>query len=268
NNAADSAATEVCDEEREKTLEFAEELTEKGSVFLKENDFAEAVDCFSRALEIRVAHYGELDAECINAYYRYGLALLAKAQAEADPLGNMPLSDADGDADEDESDLDMAWKMLDIARVITDKQSTETMEKVDILCSLAEVSLEREDIESSLSDYKNALSILERLVEPDSRRTAELNFRICICLETGCQPKEAIPYCQKALLICKARMERLSNEIKGASGSATSSSASDKEVEIGDLAGLAEDLEKKLEDLKQQAENPKQVLAELMGMVS
>jgi len=114
------------------------------------------------------------------------------------------LSDADGDADEDESDLDMAWKMLDIARVITDKQSTETMEKVDILCSLAEVSLERgifssfhlcivlfshvsywlvlssvvyyaEDIESSLSDYKNALSILERLVEPDSRRTAELN---------------------------------------------------------------------------------------------
>jgi hypothetical protein len=84
------------------------------------------------------------------------------------------LSDADGDADEDESDLDMAWKMLDIARVITDKQSTETMEKVDILCSLAEVSLEREDIESSLSDYKNALSILERLVEPDSRRTAEL----------------------------------------------------------------------------------------------
>lgn len=53
NNAADSAATLVSDEEREKTLEFAEELTEKGSVFLKENDFSEAVDCFSRALEIR-----------------------------------------------------------------------------------------------------------------------------------------------------------------------------------------------------------------------
>lgn len=53
NNAAESAATDVLDEEREKTLEFAEELTEKGSMFLKENDFAEAVDCFSRALEIR-----------------------------------------------------------------------------------------------------------------------------------------------------------------------------------------------------------------------
>lgn len=54
NNAAESAVTDVVsEEEREKTLEFADELTEKGSVFLKEMDFAEAVDCFSRALEIR-----------------------------------------------------------------------------------------------------------------------------------------------------------------------------------------------------------------------
>lgn len=116
NNAAESAVTDVVSEEdREKTLEFADELTEKGSVFLKEMDFAEAVDCFSRALEIRyrfenyasrfgseiqmrvfvwyefrVAHYGELAAECVNAYYKYGSALLEKAQAEADPLGNMP----------------------------------------------------------------------------------------------------------------------------------------------------------------------------------
>lgn len=345
NASAESGVTDavLSEEEREKTLEFADELAEKGSVFLKEMDFAEAVDCFSRALEIRVAHYGELAAECVNAYYKYGSALLEKAQAEADPLGNMPKKEgetqqqessddkntangdsvvssdperqgsssgaqegsggqeqgddgedsqeddlSDADADEDESDLDMAWKMLDIARAITDKQSTDTMEKVDILCTLAEISLEREDIETSLSDYKNALSILERLVEPDSRRTAELNFLICVCLETGCQPKEAIPYCLKALLICKARMERLTNEVKGPSISATSStvseieegiqqssnvpyidkSSSDKEAEIRVLSGLAEDLEKKLEELKQQAENPKQRLAELMGMAS
>lgn len=31
-----------------------------------------------------------------------------------------------------------------------------------------------EDIETSLSDYLRALDILERLVEPDSRRIAEL----------------------------------------------------------------------------------------------
>lgn len=50
-NAEESAVTD--EEEREKTIELADELTQKGSVFLKESDFAEAVDCFSRALEIR-----------------------------------------------------------------------------------------------------------------------------------------------------------------------------------------------------------------------
>lgn len=42
---------------------------------------------------VRVEHYGELASECVNAYYKYGTALLEKAQAEADPLGNMPKKD-------------------------------------------------------------------------------------------------------------------------------------------------------------------------------
>lgn len=54
-------------------------------------------------------------------------------------------SDAEdiAEADEDESDLDLAWKMLDIARAIVEKHFGDTMEKVDILSALAEVALER-----------------------------------------------------------------------------------------------------------------------------
>ena len=54
-------------------------------------------------------------------------------------------SDAEdlAEADEDESDLDLAWKMLDVARAIVVKHSGDTMEKVDILSALAEVALER-----------------------------------------------------------------------------------------------------------------------------
>jgi len=48
-----------------------------------------------------------------------------------------------GEAEEDESDLDLAWKMLDLARVISEKHSRETMDMVDVLSALAEVSLER-----------------------------------------------------------------------------------------------------------------------------
>ena len=42
------------DPDREKSLEYADQLMEKGSKAVKEGDFAEATDCFSRALEIRL----------------------------------------------------------------------------------------------------------------------------------------------------------------------------------------------------------------------
>ncbi|GAB2279697.1 hypothetical protein Dimus_014339 [Dionaea muscipula] len=338
----------------QKPLELSDELTEKGSVALKDRDFAEATECFSRALEIRVAHYGELAPECVDAYYKYGCALLYKAQEEADPLATMPKkdagsqkdsdkdvsakidvrgessiasvssdaeqdksakepegavddcsgeknegddhddededeeSDADdlGEADEDESDLDLAWKMLDLARAIAEKQSSDTMQKVDILSALAEVALEREDIETSLSDYLKALSILERIVEPDHRYVAELNFRICLCLEFGSKAQEAIPYCQKAISVCKTRMQRLIDEMKSSCGSKSSSvsevncdlnhsslsslsgnSGSDKQEEIDTLSDLAGELEKKLEDLQQLVSNPTSILSDILGMM-
>lgn len=86
-----------------------------------------------------------------------------------------------------------------------------------------------------------------------------------MCLEIGSKPQEAIPYCQNAISVCKSRLQRLRDEVKVSSGSASSSAASelddgvqqssngaqtvksvkDKEAEIETLAGLAEDLEKK-----------------------
>ncbi|KAK9054067.1 hypothetical protein SSX86_025143 [Deinandra increscens subsp. villosa] len=334
------------DGEKEKSVEYAEELMDRGSKANKEEDYAEATDCFSRALEIRVAHYGELAPECVRAYYKYGCALLYKAQEESDPLvsgsvskkelssehdskkeaakcaesgetsvssdtkegtsdpqgvledgGGEEEDDEASDADEeDESDLDLAWKMLDVARAISEKQPGDTMEKVDILSALAEVALEREDVETSLNDYLKALSMLERLAEPDSRHIAELNFRICLCLEIGSKGEEAIPYCQKAISVCKSRLQRLTSEIKSSSGSMasanhesagvlgrqsssasqTTDSVADKEKEIEILTGLSSELEKKaglnsyplLEDLQQIVSNPSSILTDILGIMA
>ncbi|PPD71985.1 hypothetical protein GOBAR_DD31113 [Gossypium barbadense] len=311
---------------RAKALELADELTEKGSKAFKENDFTQAAHFFRRALEIRGLHHGELAVACLNVYYLYGRALLCKAQEETGPLVSVPEKDgeilqdsnkegptksavtressvasdsddsdtddvieaeANEDMDESELDLDLAWKMLDTARAIAEKQQLgDTMEKVDILSALAEVDLEREDIESSLGNYQKALSILQQLVEPDHRQIAEQNFRICTCLEIGSNPKEAIPYGQKAISVCKSRVQLLTNEIMISTGLASSSAASelgdgeqlskgsptvlsvkDKESEIDNLVGLAEDLEKKA-NLEQLISDPKSIIAEIQGMAS
>ncbi|XP_042061079.1 NASP-related protein sim3-like [Salvia splendens] len=317
NNNASKISAVPNDDERKQTLEFADELMARGSKAAKDGDYAEATDCYSRALEIRVAKFGELAPECVAAYYKYGCALLYKAQEESDPLGSVPKkegvsredsskesssklhvngqssdtspaknveqdvkaedegdseSDAEDqpDGDEDESDLDLAWKMLDVARAIVEKGSGDTIEKVDILSALAEVALEREDVETSQSDYLKALSMLERLVEPDSRLIAELNFRICLCLEIGSKPEEAIPYCQKAISACKSRVQRLSDEAKSLPAEASTTNETgptvlDKKSEIETLIGLCGELEKKLEDLQQLVSNPKSILSDILG---
>ncbi|KAF7828781.1 NASP-related protein sim3 [Senna tora] len=333
NNSAAEASAPMSDADREKSLEYADELMEQGYKAMKENDFSEAAENFSRALEIRVAKFGELAPECVQTYYKYGCALLYKAQEEADPLADVPKKedesqqgstkdgsvknsvaessttsvssnveqdvnsnnqdavlddvstkedqevDKDSDdedlaeGDEDDSDLDLAWKMLDIARAIVEKHSGNTMEQVDILSTLADVALEREDFETSLSDYQKALSILEQLVESDNRKIADLNFRICLCLEVGSRPQEAIAYCQKATSVCKERIHRLTNEVKSlpesiSSASESDNSIADKQAEIDTLSGLSSELERKLEDLQQLVSNPKSILSEILGLAA
>ncbi|KAG0464952.1 hypothetical protein HPP92_019116 [Vanilla planifolia] len=317
----------------EETIEDAVELFDKGSKAIEEGDMAEAVDCLSRALEMRVAKYGELAPQCASYYYKYGCALLYKAQEEIEPLSDVPKntsrdtavtsvnedgslmqssdpknhdnssdndevqegsdeinkedgnvgSDGDdelGEADEEDSDLDFAWKMLDIARAIVEKNPEDSMEKVNIFAALGEVSMEREDVETSLGDYRRALSILERLVEADNRRVVELNFRICLVLELGSKVEEAIPYCEKAISLCKSRLDRLreasekSNETEEASrkpasdqdgtGQALCSELSEVDNEIEVLSSVFTELEKKLEDLQQLMSNPKSILTELL----
>lgn len=53
NKEAESSAV-TSDGDREKSLEYAEELMVKGSKASKDGDYGEAVDCYSRALEIRL----------------------------------------------------------------------------------------------------------------------------------------------------------------------------------------------------------------------
>ncbi|PPS13903.1 hypothetical protein GOBAR_AA06661 [Gossypium barbadense] len=308
---------------RAKALEFADELTEKGSKAFKENDFTQAAHFFRRALEIRALHHGELAVACLNVYYLYGRALLCKAQEETGPLVSVPEKDGeilqdsnkegptkgvvtressvasvssnseqDGsekDEDSDDSDTDVieAEANEDILRgqLLKNSSWVTPWRKWSILSALAEVDLERGQyltarcslcmlcwdgeeepslpvfIEASI--YQKALSILQQLVEPDHRQIAELNFRICTCLEIGSNPKEAIPYGQKAISVCKSRVQRLTNEIMISTGLASSSAAS----EFGDGEQLSKGSQT-LEDLEQLISDPTLIIAEIQGMAS
>lgn len=82
-------------------------------------------------------------------------------------------------------------------------------------------------------------------------------------MEVSSKPQEAIAYCQKATSVCKARLHRLTNEVKSCSDltsaselaqdvpacpkSESNNSILDKQSEIETLKGLSSELEKKVD---------------------
>lgn len=92
-----------------------------------------------------------------------------------------------------------------------------------------------------------------------------------MCLEVGSRPEEAIAYLEKATSVCKARLLRLTNEVKSFSdatspasklerdeqtcpGSESKISIVDKQAEIETLTGLSSELEKKVDFIKKSYE--------------
>uniref|UniRef100_A0ACD6A9Z5 Uncharacterized protein n=1 Tax=Avena sativa TaxID=4498 RepID=A0ACD6A9Z5_AVESA len=270
-------------EEEEKILERAQELFDKGCKAIVDKDFTNAIDCFSHALAIRVSHYGELAPECARTYYRYGRALVCKAlevrneesvktaaTPSKDDPGSLEASSEKGEilhgkdqedvnmtCNEANSDLDLAWKMLDTARVIVVKNPEKTMEKVVIFCALAEVSMKKEDRDTTIAYYLEALAILEHL--PYHIRVIQLNFRICLVFELASKVGDAIAYCAKAISVCQSRIQKLKNAKEAllankhvsASGAKGHSEKFTLEDEMSVLGRMLARMQKKHDELEQ-----------------
>ncbi|XP_059635611.1 uncharacterized protein LOC132277782 [Cornus florida] len=156
-----------------------------------------------------------------------------------------------------DDNLEPAGLYLVGAKTMLDKQPGDSVAKVDVLSALGELELKKRNYMDSFKHYREALSIMERLVEPDNQRIAHLypfpslkaprNFKICMCLAKCNDIKQATEYCVKAISICKNRIQRL-NSSPGPSSSAPDAGLSllDKAGDIGKFELLLREFERKL----------------------
>lgn len=84
---------------------------------------------FVFTLKRRVQHFGELALECVKAYYKYGLALLYKAQDEADPLVSAPKS---GGGAQQDGGKDVNGKSLTSGESSTTSVSSNALQDGDL----------------------------------------------------------------------------------------------------------------------------------------
>jgi len=151
--------------------------------------------------------------------------------------------------DEDPSNLQLAWEMLELAKVVYTKQieSGDLENKAQIeerLCStiisLGEVSIENENYAQAVEDLKACLSKQDSLPK-DSRIVAETHYQLGVAQGYNNQFEDAVSSLNTAIKILKERIKNLKE---------SSSVSDDVQKEIAELETLIPEIEEKIDDTK------------------
>jgi len=148
--------------------------------------------------------------------------------------------------DEEPSNLQLAWEMLELAKVVFRKQletggedKTKLEERlISTLLALGEVSIENGNYKQAVEDIQECLKKQEGLPK-DARVVAETHYQLGVAQGFNAQFDEAVESLKNAINILKSRIANLQK--------------SEDEVtkkEVADLEALIPEIEEKISDTK------------------
>ncbi|KAI9309432.1 hypothetical protein BJ944DRAFT_236121 [Cunninghamella echinulata] len=205
-------------------------------------------------------------------------------------LNDKSTTDRDNEDDDDEDeeeendgaqddDFETAWDVLDVARVIFEKNDDDAtkLKLAEVLLLLGDISLETEKFSAALPDFRKAIDIKESILKPDDRQLAEAHYKYALALELSSDSvEEALQELKKASTVLKARIQTLesgdANENDGGKGKGKPVLSEDAKKEIAEIQELVTDMEEKITELsvrqkdeEQASEMLKKVLGGLTG---
>ena len=140
-------------------------------------------------------------------------AAAAEAEAEEEEEG------LESEEEEEENDMELAWRMIELARVLFERAGGRTREVAEAYLALGELSYEREDFDTGLADFQAAIRLLEAAAPREERLLASAYLNACTALhsksltlqgeaEKAAACHEAKGFCEqamRALEACKAQ---------------------------------------------------------------
>merc|ERR1712019_251343 len=161
------------------------------------------------------------------------------------------------DEEEEPSNLQLAWEMLELAKVVYSKQlETGEGDKVHLqerLCStmlaLGEVSIENENYKQAVDDIKDCLKKLENLPK-DARIVAETYYQLGVAQGFNALHDEAVESLKSAINIIQERIKNMEK-----------TETEEAKKEVAELKALVPEIEEKIndtQDMKKEAENKKE----------
>merc|ERR1712227_917355 len=168
------------------------------------------------------------------------------------------------DEEEEPSNLQLAWEMLELAKVVYSKQlETGEGDKVHLqerLCStmlaLGEVSIENENYKQAVDDIKDCLKKQENLPK-DARIVAETYYQLGVAQGFNAQHDEAVESLKSAINILQERIKNMEK-----------TETEEAKKEVTELKALVPEIEEKIndtKDMKKEVENKKEEVSAAAG---
>ncbi len=120
-------------------------------------------------------------------------------------------ADAGGSgADDVTDDLQLAFEVLEVARMIMEKEDDESERLGDVYGYLGDVNLRNEAFDQALADYSSCLKIREATCRNDDDRLIEVHHLVSMVYSlVGGQTQNSISALRKAVQCCENRLKNL-----------------------------------------------------------
>ncbi|KGL74240.1 Nuclear autoantigenic sperm protein [Tinamus guttatus] len=155
----------------------------------------------------------------------------------------------DKESEEDEvGNLELAWDMLELAKVIYKRQETKEaqLHAAQAHLKLGEVSIESENYTQAIEEFQACLALQQKYLEAHDRLLAESHYQLALAYHYNSQFDEAVLQFGKSIEVIDKRMAMLTERIK-----TTESGSPEDEKEIEELKGLLPEIKEKIEDSKE-----------------
>jgi len=176
--------------------------------------------------------------------------------------------------EEDPSNLQLAWEMLELAKVVYTK-TAEASKGADVekkLCEtymvLGEVSLENENYAQAVEDLSLCLKRRTESLPADSRCIAETHYQLGIAQGFDMKYDEAVVSLEAAIKVLETRIENLKAEKESPDDSKKDDSEHTREKEISELEALVPEIKEKITDTNEMKTENIRKMKEAVGFTS
>ncbi|XP_038860119.1 histone-binding protein N1/N2-like [Salvelinus namaycush] len=149
--------------------------------------------------------------------------------------------------DEEVGNLQLAWEMLEVAKVIYKRKEgkEDQLLAAQAHLNLGEVAAESGNYSQAVDDFQECLSLQLKHLASDSRLLAETHYQLGLTLCSDCQYSQAIEHFNHSARVIKSRLAKLQEVLEKAEGPEV---APEERKEMEELKALLPEIQEKVED--------------------